>query len=711
MAGTTWARGMWHGGDRLSRPGPQPDRWQAEPPCASRRPRVMGIDRGEPPTKRRTDRRRRRRRRARAPRPLRAATRGHGATVHGSESSTRPHRTELGLRKPTKPGTWRDLASDPLSTNDDAFRHVHIKLKAAIERRGFRQLTAVQQRVAETASGTNLRISSETGSGKTVAIGLLLAEPLDTAVTDGVVSSARGPLAVIITPTRELAAQVREELTWLFADLAQIRVDVVTGGTDLVRERRRLARTPAVLVATPGRLLDHIRAGAVACDDIAHVVLDEADQMLDMGFRDELEAIVEALPQSRRSHLVSATFPRAVQRLADRFQGEAVHIAGTQLGAANQDIEHIAHLVRANDRYDALINCLLAAHGERCLVFVKRRDDASDVAERLAERGFSAMPLSGDLAQAQRTRTLNAFRNGTLRTLVATDVAARGIDVADIATVIHFDPPLEGSTYTHRSGRTGRAGRKGQSLIFVPPSMQFRVRRVLRNANIDASWEPVPTAAKLKKALVKRARRELHQALAAAEEPSEAQIAYATKLLSDYDPHRLVTELLALAEPKLACEPADITPVPESGRDRDAERPRGRGPGTYARFAINWGSRAGATPARLLAHVCRRGDVSGRSIGAVDIGDHDATFEVAHTCAEAFERAASQPDKRDPHIEIRRMDRDTASADVAERSRHARHPDAPRRDHGPRRERGGGHRGPSRGGGPARRGRGRGRPR
>jgi ATP-dependent RNA helicase DeaD len=260
-------------------------------------------------------------------------------------------------------------------------------------------------------------------------------------------------------------------------------VEVVTGGMDLWRERKLLAQKPGLVVGTPGRMLDHIRNGALDCSQVEHVVLDEADQMFDMGFREELEAILEALPSERRSHLLSATFPPQVRQLANRFQRDALHLEGTRLGAANEDIEHIAHLVRPNEWYAALVNLLLLTEGARCLVFVRRRVDTVELAERLAGDGFVALPLSGDLAQGQRTH-LNAFRSGSI--LVATDVAARaGIDVPT-STPSSLDRPRT-PRCTHRSGRTGRAGRKERSLLIVTVRATRRGTRPAARVKADGN--------------------------------------------------------------------------------------------------------------------------------------------------------------------------------------------------------------------------------
>jgi ATP-dependent RNA helicase DeaD len=537
-------------------------------------------------------------------------------------------------------------------STEDILPGIPAPLRITMQRRGFSELTAVQQSVLEAdGQGRSLRISSQTGSGKTVALGLVLARDFTgEARVARATGSAGGPAALIITPTRELAVQVRDELHCLYEEIPGLSVGVVTGGTPVWGERRMLARSPDILVGTPGRILDHIRAGALDCGGVTQVVLDEADQMLDMGFREELEAIVDELPAERRSHLMSATFPAPLRRLADRFQQDAVRVEGTRLGAANQDIEHVAHPVRPRERYAALVNLLLLADGERCLVFVKRRVDAAELAEKLAGDGFAALPLSGDLPQAQRTRTLNAFRAGIVKVLIATDVAARGIDVADISTVIHVEPPSDADVYTHRSGRTGRAGSKGRSLLLVPVSSRQRVERLLANAGVDVQWRPVPAPAAVRKALEKGARRQIHGMLGGDEPPSEKQLAYAARLLEGRDPAQVVATLIEAAQPRLPREPMEISAVDplRDNRRTDAKL-------DFVRFFINWGHTSGATASRLLSHICRRGDIKGPQVGAIQIDRRSSTFDVASEVAAAFEERVRQADPRDPRVKIRRF--------------------------------------------------------
>ncbi len=464
---------------------------------------------------------------------------------------------------------------DAPAPQTEPFEGVPQQLRNALERRGFTSLTAVQQAVVESASSDrDLRISSQTGSGKTVALGIALGraflegEPLP--------KSLDGPRALIIAPTRELATQVADELGWLLADVPRVRVEVVVGGTDMRSDYRMLRNPPAILVGTPGRMLDHIRGEALSCADVTTVALDEADRMLDMGFREELEAIIDALPESRRSHLVSATFSGAVRGIADRFQSDALRLEGTQLGRANADIEHVVQLLDYGERYGALVNALLLTLGEQVLVFVDKRVGAAELAEKLSEDGFAALPFSGDLSQAQRTRTLGAFRSGTIQVLVCTDVAARGIDVPDIALVVHMTPPQDPDDYTHRSGRTGRAGKQGRSLLLVPPRAQHFVRKLLSAARVEATWEAVPTPSKVRKTITKDLRRNLHARMDSGEEIDEKTLAYAKNVLEKRDPVQLVATLLKMSEPRLPREPISVRPIEAEAEREDDGRGTGR---------------------------------------------------------------------------------------------------------------------------------------
>jgi ATP-dependent RNA helicase DeaD len=594
------------------------------------------------------------------------------------------------------------------------------ELLAAIERKGYSELTAVQLAVLdETLSGRDLRITSQTGSGKTIAIGLILRSVAfqPASVSSGI---AR-PRALVIAPTRELAHQVEQELSWLYAESGG-RLATTTGGASYRDELRALAKGPSVVVGTPGRLLDHLKRGSIDTSEVAAVVLDEADRMLELGFREELEAIFKTLPETRLTHLVSATFPRMVRSLADSVQNKPAHVEGTRLGAANVDIDHVIHIVEPRERLAAIINLLLANPDDQTLVFVRTRADAAHLANELVVSGFAASGLSGEMEQAARSRTLAAFRQGGLRALIATDVAARGIDVQDVARVIHAELPTNADAYTHRSGRTGRAGRRGTSSLLVAPAAVVHATRLLRGLGIQHRFEAIPSAEQIKRAADERTLAELTAESAEASADEQRWQPLAERLVLVGSIERTLSRLLARTQRSTA-QPREVRsyterPVRKPGRyegngardDRSGRPSRyegnaARGPSRYARdegdatgraprqeastarddraagpqrhegrghdarpaprrdgaaarsftpFRVSWGQLKGADARRLLAVVCRRGEIRGRDVGAIRVEPTYAIVDVASEVAEGFARAAALPDPREPNVTIRR---------------------------------------------------------
>ncbi len=460
---------------------------------------------------------------------------------------------------------------------------------------------------------------------------------------------------LVVAPTRELAKQVEEELAWLYAAIGA-SVTSVTGGASVRDERRALAAGPAVIVGTPGRLLDHLTRGAIDASHVGAVVLDEADRMLDLGFREDLLAILDHAPPERRTHLVSATFPRDVRALADRVQKDPAHVEGTKLGAANTDIEHVVHLVDSRQRLDAIINLLLATPEAQTLVFVRTRADVAHVTRELEHAGFRVSSLSGEMEQPARNRALAAFKRGSLHALVATDVAARGIDVQDIARVIHAEPPSDADAYTHRSGRTGRAGRKGTSSILVTPGALGRTAQLLKRARVRYRLEPIPTAEAIRTTADERLFAELTQS---EEFEDERAWALAKRINKTENPTRAMARLLARVRGAGVAEPRDVRPIaPPSSLERDRnERPRERGRDettSWVPFRVSWGREQGADPRRLLAMVCRRGNVRGTDVGSIRVARSYSVVDVAAAVADSFGRAAEEPDPRNPRVTIRK---------------------------------------------------------
>jgi ATP-dependent RNA helicase DeaD len=598
-------------------------------------------------------------------------------------------------------------------------------LCAALEQKGYTTLTPVQQAVlAPELAGRDLRISSQTGSGKTVAIGFVLRDALTAASPEATPDRRAGhPKAIVVVPTRELAKQVETELAWLYAPLGA-GVTSVSGGANYRFEHRALSEQPAIVVGTPGRLLDHLQRGSIDASGAQAVVLDEADRMLDMGFQEDLESIFAFAPPERRTHLVSATFPREVLHLANRVQRDPVRVEATPLGEANTDIEHVVHLVEAGQRLDALVNLLLAAPDDRTIVFAKTRADVAQLADELQSAGFEVGALSGEMEQRERNRALGAFKHGRVGVLVATDVAARGIDVQDVSRVIHLEPPNDADAYTHRSGRTGRAGKKGRSLVLATLGDLFRVNRVTKLARVPVVFEPVPGPDAIRAAEAERVVAELTtESAESAIDPRTAAVA--ARLAQAGDVERTIARLLARAGVSTGPQPRDVRVVPpppprsRPGRGRDAGRepharefapprrgapsrdfepsgPGGEGPrddagrpprtlppAGWVPFRVTWGESHGADPRRLLAMVCRRGGIASSEIGAIRIGRFASQVEVSSSAAELFETSATRPDPRDPRVRIERdrgrgRDGDGDGDEGVESAGKVRPPPAPR---------------------------------
>jgi len=289
-----------------------------------------------------------------------------------------------------------------------------------------------------------------------------------------------------VAPTRELALQVKRELEWLYEQTGATVVSCV-GGMDARTERRDLARGAHIVVGTPGRLRDHIGRGSLNTTGFKAVVLDEADEMLDLGFREDLEFILEAAPKQRRTLMFSATVPRSIVNIAKRYQHDAVRVTTSAEQSQHGDIEYRALVVANNDRENAIINVLRYFEAKNALVFCATRAAVGRLTSRFHNRGFS-----GELSQSERTHALQAMRDGRARVCVATDVAARGLDLPNLELVIHADLPKNKESLLHRSGRTGRAGRKGVCTLIVPHNARRRTERLLVSAKIEAEWAKPP---------------------------------------------------------------------------------------------------------------------------------------------------------------------------------------------------------------------------
>jgi ATP-dependent RNA helicase DeaD len=409
------------------------------------------------------------------------------------------------------------------------FLGAHPSLLRALVDRGLTEPTAVQRAILEVGDpSADLMVSAQTGSGKTVAFGLAIA-PTILGELERFVPPPRsagappGPLALVVTPTRELAMQVARELAWLYAATGAT-VATCVGGMDPQRERQVLNRGPQFVVGTPGRLCDHIERGSLVLSQLKVIVLDEADEMLDMGFRDELERILQGTPPppARRTLLFSATIPPGIAALAKRYQRDAIRLATAGEAQPHADITYQAITIRPSDRVAATINVLRFHESPGALVFCATRDGVQVLTDELAARGFAVVALSGELSQRERTSALAQLRDGRARVLVATDVAARGLDLPDLDLVIHADLPQNRDVMIHRSGRTGRAGRKGTSVLLVPMQRRGFVDRILSGKTSPLVWGTVPTAEDIQHRDVARLDAELAKEISELDERTRA---------------------------------------------------------------------------------------------------------------------------------------------------------------------------------------------
>lgn len=534
------------------------------------------------------------------------------------------------------------------------FPSAHPALGRALSARGYSAPTAVQLAVLEAnTAGRDLLVSAQTGSGKTVAFGLAIAPTLLGEAER--LPQAAEPLALIIAPTRELAMQVQRELDWLYADTGA-RVVTCVGGMDARAEARQLGFGAHIVVGTPGRLRDHLERRRLDLTKLAAVVLDEADEMLDLGFREDLEFILDATPEGRQTLLFSATMPREIEALARRYQRDAVRIETLKRNEQHADIDYRAIRVVPSDTENAIVNVLRFHEADAALVFCSTREAVKRTHARLLERGFSAVALSGELTQNERTHALQALRDGRARVLVATDVAARGLDLPALALVIHADLPNNAETLLHRSGRTGRAGNKGLSVLIVPFNRRRKADALLAAAKLKVTWGSAPTSEEI------RARdQERFLASSIFTDPAiNDDLSLSQSLQANRSADEIALALVRMHRAQLPA-PEDLSddPGPPQRRDDRARTPRERDERAGLRpkdhrstrpvrdhgremvwFRVDIGRERNAEPRWLLPLLCRAGNVTKAEIGSIKIFDRDTRFQIAAEFADTFADAA-----------------------------------------------------------------------
>ncbi len=484
---------------------------------------------------------------------------------------------------------------------------IHSALAEAMSARSYITLTPVQEAVLKIEdTNSDLLVSAQTGSGKTLAFGISIASTLLAEKME--FDRPKIPLAIIIAPTRELALQVRKELEWLYVR-TKAQFASCVGGMDPRAERRTLESGAHIVVGTPGRIRDHIERGVLRLSDIKAVVLDEADEMLDMGFREDLTFILGKAPVERRTLLFSATVPTKT------YQKESVRISVSSKKSQHLDISYHAVTIQPSDRDKAVVNLLRYHDVSGAIVFCNTRAAVTHLASRLTNRGFSVVALSGELSQKERNFALQSMRAGKANVCVATDVAARGIDLPNLELVIHADLPQSNEAMLHRSGRTGRAGRKGISVVLIPNRNFKKVERMFERNGIEPSWVTPPSADQIiEKDRISLLKSEL---LTSPAEASEVEIAQ--RILKKF-PIEAIASAFVRSQMAGKSAPEELTVS------------NAIGPADFSNsswFELSVGYRDNAEPRWLVAMLCRVGNIDKSLIGDIQIHNSLTFVEIA----------------------------------------------------------------------------------
>ncbi len=520
----------------------------------------------------------------------------------------------------------------------------------AIKAMGYETPSPIQAKaIPALLQGGNLLGTAQTGTGKTAAFSLPLLSRLD--------FNGHETSMLVLTPTRELAIQVAEAIQQYAAKMPKVHVVPVYGGQDIAVQLRALKRQANIVVATPGRLIDHIKRGSIVLSGVKAIVLDEADEMLDMGFMEDVETILKEIPASAQRALFSATMPKEVKKIIEQHLGEYEEACIEGKTTTVENIRQRYLLVKNEHKIEALARVLEGEDFDGVLIFVRTKQNTTEVAEKLESRGFNVAPLNGDLAQSMRERTINRLKMGKLDIVVATDVAARGIDVDRITHVVNYDIPYDTESYVHRIGRTGRAGRSGNAILFITPREKKMLKIIEKATRQPIETMELPTAeiisAKRVAAFKDKIKsvittgeldkfKELVESMVAesATEGSEpltaADIAAAViKIWQKKQP--LFPELKPLDAPRERRERNDNFGLDREEKSR-LRKERNEGANGveegYLRYYLGVGRRDHVTPRDIVGAIAGEGNISSSNIGRIKLFDKFSTVELPETMSQ-----------------------------------------------------------------------------
>lgn len=514
----------------------------------------------------------------------------------------------------------------------------------AISELGFEKPTPIQeQSIPVLLTGSNDFVGlAQTGTGKTAAFGLPLLELLN--------FEENSPQALILCPTRELCLQIANDIKNYSKKMDNVHVVAVYGGASISDQLRTIRRGVQIVVATPGRMLDIINRGAINFSGVKFVVLDEADEMLNMGFQEDIDSILSTTPETKKTWLFSATMPTEVRRIAKKYMHEPFELTMGEKNTGNINIEHEYYIVRARDKYAAFKRIVDFNPDIFGIVFCRTKIETQDIAEALMKDGYNADSLHGDLSQQQRDKVMKRYRERNLQLLIATDVAARGIDVNDVTHVINYSLPDEVENYTHRSGRTARAGKTGVSIAIVNAKELGKIRQIERVIGKKFNKAEIPTGFDVCEKQLFSIVHKIHDV-----EVNEQQIEqYLPRIMEefkDFTKEDFIKRFASIEFNRFLeyyKNAPDLNAAVEEGRYERTERGErgergerssrgerdGGGKSEYTRLFINLGSVDEFNRGDLLGYICNNSKISGRSVGKIDVKGVFSFFEVPHADVE-----------------------------------------------------------------------------
>lgn len=491
----------------------------------------------------------------------------------------------------------------------------------AIKELGFERPMPVQEKVIPLLlpdKNDDIIVLAQTGTGKTAAFGLPIINKTDTKV--------KQVQFLIIAPTRELCLQIADDLKDYSAFNKQIKIAAVFGGSSMDRQIQKIKQGAQIISATPGRLLDLINRNVIDLHNVKAVVLDEADEMLNMGFKEELESILQTTPKNRNTYLFSATMPRQLLSIANQYMKNPIEITIGKRNAGADNVEHFSYFVQARDKYLALKRIVDFNPNIYGIVFCRTRQDTKEIADKLVQDGYDADALHGDLSQSQREAVMNKFRTKHLRLLVATDVAARGLDVDDLTHIVNYDLPEDIELYTHRSGRTGRAGKAGVSIVIANLKEKHRLSSIEKQLNKKFNILPVPSG----EDICEKQLFHLIDKVEKVEVDTEQVEKYLPKIyekLEWMDRNELIQRFVSV-EFNRFLDYYKSQPDLKSPKDEKHSDGSGRNRGDYTRYFINLGVTDGLKPTQLIGMINDFTGIKNIEVGQIEILKNFSFFEA-----------------------------------------------------------------------------------